>query len=292
MAKPTAEELLAALEDSIEDLDTTKIKAKVMIYGESGVGKTVEAVTLAQTINPTGKSILYIDAVEGWVSLRNHKGLTNNVRRMVYRGVSQLDILASAIEARKAPFDKIGTVIFDELSTMSKKDLDIVLAGRAKNDPTKDPDVPTQPDFFANTERMRRLVMKMLPLDCNIIIVAHNRTDKNQKTGVETIGPAFMPKFSETLRENLHLVGHMTADERILDEETVYIRKIQVHPSRTVIAKSRVGGLSIHNDPNELNGAVLEWMVGAREEEVEEREPVTIDEEISAEEDDPALVVD
>src|SRR4249919_211375 len=104
-----------------------------MIYGPNGVGKTVEAARLAKSICPPGKKILYVDAVEGWVALLNHSDeqLTSNVSRMVYDSISQLALLGNAIAAKVAPFDNIGVLVFDELSRMSKKDLDIVLASRS-----------------------------------------------------------------------------------------------------------------------------------------------------------------
>lgn len=255
-------QLLEALNKSLVDLETASPTVNIMIYGESGVGKTVAAVEIAQKICPPGMKILYIDAVEGWVSLLNHPGLTNNVRRMVYQGISQLDAAEEAIRAEIAPFDNIGVIVTDELSTIAKFDLDKVLEGRTKKDPTKDPDVPTQPDFFANTERMRRACMKLFRLPIHQVHIAHMRDDKDEKQRV-TIRPDFMPKLSKSIREGLSVLAYMTANERSSSDGSIeYVRALQTHPTTRVVAKSRIGGLGIHCTVSEFISVTRQWLQG------------------------------
>lgn len=255
-------QLLEELNKSIVDLNSERPTAKIMIYGESGVGKTVAALEIAQKIRPTGTKILYVDAVEGWVSLLNHPGLTNDVQRMVYQGISQLDAAEQAMREGLAPFDNIGVLVTDELSTIAKFDLDNVLKGRSKNDPSKDPDVPTQPDFFANTERMRRACMKMFRLPIHQIHLAHMRDDKDDKQKV-TIRPDFMPKLSKSIREGLSVMAYMQANERTKSDGTVeYVRSLQTHPTTRVTAKSRIGGLGIHCTVSEFISVTQRWLQG------------------------------
>lgn len=270
VAEKSVDPILDALLDSMEDMESASANAKIMIYGESGVGKTIAALELAQAITPADKRILYLDAVEGWVSVLNHPHLKKRTTRMRYLGRSQIDKIAEEVDKEDSPITKFGTIILDELSTMSKNDLDIVLAARAKADKGKDPDVPTQPDYLSNTERMRRTSIKLLKTSANIILVSHLREDKDQRTGVVTIKPAFMPKFSETLRENCHVVALMTADER-KDEEGVvsYLRLLQVHPTKGSVAKTRVGGLDIRVEVGDFIQALTEWMQGSREDQDE-----------------------
>lgn len=276
------EKILQGLLDSMEDMEHASPLAKIMIYGESGVGKTVAALQVAQAITSPDKRVLYLDAVEGWVSLLNHPELKKRVTRMVYKGRSQIDAIADYVGKEDSPLLQFETVILDELSTMSKNDLDIVLAQRSKADAGKDPDVPTQPDYLSNTERMRRTATKLLKAGVNIILVSHLREDKDQRTGVITIKPAFMPKFSETLRENIHVVAYMTADER-RDEEGVvsYLRALQVHPTKGVVAKTRVGGLTTRVDVDEFINTYIEWQRGDREEQNED-EIIILDEPVDA----------
>lgn len=243
---------------------------KGCIYGDSGFGKTVCAVQLAQAITPDGKTIEYIDFLEGWVALLNHKaeGLLNNVHREAYEGISQIEVLAKFIKMGVTPFDNIGTVILDEFSSMVKADLDTVVKSRAAKDSSKDPNVPTQPDFYAGTERARRALTELLQANVNVIIVAHIREDKD-KSGAVVTRPAFMPNFSDTFRQMMHLVAHLTAEEFTAEDGTAtYKRSLQVHPTRRVNAKTRIGGLLPNVPPDALIPAVVEWMHGKRESEV------------------------
>lgn len=279
-----------ALKASMVEMNSVQPAAKIMIYGESGVGKTVAASEVAHAICPPGKQILYIDAVEGWVSLLNHPGLTDNVKRMEYQGISQLEYLAEALPVDEF-FQQFGVIVIDEFSTIAKFDLDTVLKARAKADPGKDVDVPTQPDYLANTERVRRAFMKLAKVNIHQIYLSHVREDKDEKQKTMT-RPALMPKLSQTIREGLHVVAYMTATEKTVDDKPVYVRALQTHPSRTIVAKSRVGGLGIHCTISTFNKVLVEWLKGNIE--TQEVQDVVEDksESIVRSDDDPAIVVD
>jgi len=260
-------EIIEALKAQREDLTTKHATLKALIYGESGFGKTVKVMEIAQAITPPEKTIEFIDFLEGWVSLKNHKGLTDRANRQRYAGLSQIEFLGEAIQEGIEPFNKIGTVILDELSAMSKSDLDIVLKTRAAQDSSKDPNVPTQPDFYANTERVRRAVTKLLQADINVLVVAHIREDK-LSNGIVVQRPAFMPAFSETFRQMMHLVANLSAVEFTADDGTQqYRRSFQVHPTRSVSAKTRIGGLPVVVTSEQLIPAIIEWMKGERKSE-------------------------
>lgn len=280
---PSAEELMAELVNSMESLEDATPYAKTMIYGESGVGKTVEAMEFAQLVTPVGKTIIFIDAAEGWVSLKNHEGLTRRTKRMAFKSLTQVDLLLQAISATSPnPFTDVGTIIIDEVSTVAKADLDYVLKVRAIRDPSKDKDIATQPDMGAATERMRRTFGTMLAMKINVVLVSHIREDKDERTGVTTIRPGMMPKLSTTIREKLHDVVHMTATEVSQANGSVeYNRSLQVLPTKGVVAKTRVKGLGVHTKPDAYNAAVVEWMMGKREtlpetEIVIESDPVSV----------------
>lgn len=258
------ERVIAALLAKREDLSKKIPYFKGLVYGESGFGKTVAAMQIAQAITPDDKTIEFIDFLEGWVSLLNHPGLTKRASRQTYEGLSQLEALAGAISEGVPPFNSIGTVIIDEISSISKADLDTVLKSNASKDKEKDANVPTWPDYYANTERMRRAVTLLLKSNINVIFVAHMREDK-LSNGVVVTRPSFTPAFSEIFRQMLHLVAHMTAKEDMTEDGSPnYKRLIQVHPTRTISAKTRIGGLPISLSTPALVQAIVEWMDGKR----------------------------
>lgn len=265
-AEPTGQEkaLLDALNSLVVPMVNTSPKFKGMFYGESGAGKTVLAMELAHKLKGDGK-IIYIDSVEGWVSLLNHPGLIDeSVMRMTYQGLSQLDTLIMAIVNGYAPYDDVTVIVHDELSVIAKLDLDRVLEVNAKKEAGKDPDTATWPDMNANTQRVRRVVTKLLQLPVHQIILAHQRDDVNEK-GKIIVRPDFMPKLSKSIRESLHMVGHMTAKEVRNGDDMDYVRTVQTHPTSSVIAKSRIGGLPVHSMGSELEVAILDWLGGKGE---------------------------
>jgi hypothetical protein len=259
----TQKEMLNALLEQMKAPTEDVQNITGIIYGDNGGGKTVLAVKLAQAILKWkgGGEILFLDAVNAWRSLKNHPELQPNLKRIPYSGKTQLDTIISAIESRPAGFENFKVIILDEASSMTDKDGDTVLAARAAKDPGKDPDVLTQPDMGATTERMRRSVIKLLRQDISVIFVAHQREDEDKSVGYKRIRPRFMPKFSGTIREGLDFVGHMTASpSQNSNGELAYQRFIQVHPSRAVIAKTRVGGLKLKETPDDFVAGVIRWL--------------------------------
>lgn len=291
--------IIEALLEKRENLGEKHANAKILIYGESGVGKTVETMRIAQAITPKGKTIEFIDFLEGWVSLLNHNGLTERTSRQQFEGLSQLEYLGEAITEKAPPFDKVGTVIVDELSAMAKQDLDVVLKARAANDSSKDPNVPTQPDFYSNTERTRRAITKLLSADINVLVVAHTREDKLSNGRMMT-RPAFMPAFSEIFRQMMHLVSYLSANEFISEDDgsAKYNRTFQVHPTQSVSAKTRIGGLPVTVTSEVLIPAIIEWMKGkrvtvsAKEAEVLKPEPASNEAIASATDDKFAITME
>lgn len=291
------EKLLNALVESMQDMEVTSPNFKAMLYGESGVGKTVMALQIAQAITPTDKTIIYVDSVEGWVSLLNHKGLTDRVIRMAYKGLSQIAAIVQAFDEQLPPFDKAGCIVLDEASTIARADLDNVVKARAKTTPGKDADVPVLPDMNVNTQRMRMSMMSLLQKDIHVICCAHIREDTDQRTGKVYTRPDFMPKVSKSLREMLHLVGHVTSEEQMVsnDGESEYRRLIQVYPTQSIVAKTRISGMDVHVSVDELIEATIEWLKGNRET-LEANEPLpdvdslVKEEEVESSDADPEVI--
>lgn len=256
---PTEAQILAELEDSIEDLEHASGLAKICIYGDSGVGKTAQTVMLAQRVVPPDKDILYIDSFEGWVTLQNHEGTRKRMKRIRWQNLTHAEYLVKAIKKKAGKFANVGGIIWDEFSSMANQDLDVVLEVRAKNDKNKDPDVASQPDMGANTERMRRLLWQILDLDVHLFFVAHRRIDEDDAK-VKVISPDFMPKLNKRFREPMHVVAHAVTNIKTTGDKEVVEYILQVHPTRRVVAKSRVGGLDRQVTWEVFSDTVVNWL--------------------------------
>lgn len=281
MANPSPAALLAELESSIGDMEGMTMRMKALLYGVSGVGKTVEAMELAQKCTPPDKRILYIDTGEGWVSLLNHPHLMARTKRMVYKGYSQIETLVNAIEANVPGYDDYGTIIFDEFSTTAKQYLHVVLDANEVNSLTEAPEFK---HWGILSRAVERTVWKLLLLkeSHNLILCAHERTKEDKATKIKSIAPSFMDSIEGTVKENVHIVARMTAEVSNREGTPLYIRKVQVHPTKLVTAKSRVGGLDILVSPEAFNKRIDEWLKAGgalvdeqSEVELENEKPVT-----------------
>jgi hypothetical protein len=236
----TTQNYLERLRATMESLTDSQPSFKGMIYGVSGVGKTVAAIQIAQEITPENKTIQYIDTAQGWVSLMNHQELiTDRVKRMRYSNLRQIEALTLAIRLGADEFGDIGTVVFDESTSAADTALDEVLKYRASQDRSKDPDTPTQPDYNTTTNRVRKAFNELLTLEgVHVIFVAHARKDKDNRN-IEVVSPSFLPKLGQKIKQPLHLIANLSGNE--IDQK--YVRIFQVHPTRTIDAKCRIGGL-------------------------------------------------
>lgn len=257
----TAQELLKELEDSFILLSDKRLTYKSLIYGVSGVGKTKEAMEEAQIVTPEDKEILFLDTSDGWVSLLNHPHLCRRTRPMAYKGLSQLTTLVDALEAGAGSFASVGTVVFDEISSAAKRDFVNVMDGTGLGEF----DAPEFKHFNIATRRLEKVLDQILRLreSHNLIFVSHMKERKDERTKIVTKAPSIMPAFAETVKESLHLVTFMQADIKHSNTETgpaSYYWSMQVHPSKMVTAKTRIGGLNVVVTPEQLHERLRTWI--------------------------------
>lgn len=253
--------MLAALEESFILMDDKRLTFKGLLYGVSGVGKTVEAMEIAQIVTPEDKEILFIDTSDGWVSLLNHPGLTRRTRPMAYKGLSQYEALVAALSEGAGSFGKVATIVFDEISTTAKRDLLNVAQATGLGEY----EAAEFKHYNIATRRMERILMELLKLreTHNLIFVSHMKERENKRTGISIRQPSVMPAFGETLKESLHLVAFMQADIKHSEKDTgtaKYVWTMQVHPSKMTVAKTRIGGLDIIVTPKVLNERLKTWI--------------------------------
>lgn len=259
MTSATTEEYLNRLRATMESLTDSRPSLKALVYGVSGVGKTVAAVQIAQKITPPDKTIQYVDTAQGWVSLLNHPQLINDrVKRMRYVNLNQIEVLTHAIRQGWEEFANIGTIILDESTSAADTTLDEVLKYRSGQDKSKDPDTPTQPDYNTTTNRVRKAFMELMTLEgIHVILVGHVRKDKDNR-GVEVSSASFLPKLGTKIKQPLHLIAHVTGNE--IDGK--YVRLFQVHPTLRVDAKSRIGNLEPMVKYETLETRIVGWLDG------------------------------
>lgn len=235
------------------------MRVKALLYGESGVGKTVEAFKLAHMCTPPDKRILYMDTGEGWVSLQNHRELMERSQRVAYTGLAQVNTMVQAVQAGLDGWNDYGTIIFDEFSTSAKQFKHVVFKANDLDELTEGFEFKHWGILSRNLEDTYWKLMELRESH-NIILVAHERIADRKKTGISQIAPSFMDSIEGTVKENVHVVARMTAEVVNLQGAPQYHRTMQVHPTKLVVAKSRIGGLDIIVTPDRFNERMQEWL--------------------------------
>lgn len=284
---PSKEEVLQELLGTMSDMDEATPYVRAMFYGDSGTGKTVLAMQTAQRLlSGTGK-ILFVDSSQGFATLavnERWRPLTANATRMRYQGISQLSTLAQAIKAevvgslggKPFNFGNVKVIILDESTDMSYQDLVFVSRYRTEKDKDRDePNENTWPDRNISYNRYREVIVELNALNVHIIHTGHV-DQKKDRTNIEITRPSFGPKLYESLIQPMHMVGFVSSSEEV----GKYIRRVRVQPTRTIIAKSRIDGLSgqvSFKDITEALGKFSEGKVAETEGIGEEEEFVGIE---------------
>lgn len=218
-----------------------------MVYGESGVGKTLLAGTAAyvEELSP----VLFID-VEGGTTTLSHFGED-----------AQISIVPDPDEDRPLRWPDLQkiyndlytgnhpykTVVIDSLTEMQKLAMNTVLNGVGKMTFEAEGNLPEFKDWHINTEQMRRLVRAFRDLPINTICtaladeVADPRTARSDNPRMLK-RPSFTKKLAQEIPAFFDLVFYLYSKQR--GESN--IRYIQTDKDNNVVAKCRVRGVPMH----------------------------------------------
>ena len=206
---------------------------KLCIYGPPGTGKTILGCTAPEVL-------LYAVEPNGPLSLRNHPDVKKNVVKiMEFRSLEQLELLIDKIEEVPDAFDFFKTLVIDTFSELQKEDLDGILKKEAAADASRNKYIPTGPDYNQNTERMRMILRKLEKKKKNVVLISHDKEEEDDTTGIIKSRPNLTPKLSGSLAGKMDIIGYLSLSG---SGETAK-RSLQVHPTRSITAKTRVGPL-------------------------------------------------
>jgi phage nucleotide-binding protein len=221
--------LLDLLMAKIGSVETHTKYLKILVYGMPGTRKTV--------FTATAPAPLIVDIEKGAHSIRNHPELSKNVKVLEFKSIKQAEVLLDYLGQTPVPEQLADrkTLVIDSFSELSKRDLDEILGDAASKDASRNKYLPTGPDYNISTEHMRQFASKLRDLPMHVIVTCHVKEEKDESTGRLLVRPNLTPKLAGTLAGMFDVVGYMQ-----LDNDTA---KLQVHPTNTVTAKTRVGGL-------------------------------------------------
>jgi AAA domain len=251
MTSQNNEAMISALLDTIIPDAENIPYFRGVIYGAEGSTKTVTACTV-------GTRVLLIETDPGGsVSLFNHPEIYRKVTRMRFEGLSQIQAIAENIN--DSVFDKYDTLVIDTVSQMVSHDLDVVTKSRLERKKI-DEEVPDWPAYRLNQNKVRRAITHLAAnARKHIVMTSHSRAEKD-KSGLTRTTLDMPQAVRQDITRICHLVGYMTADIIETNEGIAYRRQMQVHPTKLIVAKSRIGGLPVViNDPN-LGHIVSTWV--------------------------------
>jgi hypothetical protein len=259
---------LDALMESLYDTDDIALNFKGLLYGDPGARKTTTAAMIANRIsrNPNGYTIILVADPDGWQSLLNHPELEfgHRIRPMKYKGVSQLEALAEALDEELPQFVNVETLILDTLSNIASLDLDTVQKEKMK---VKGDKWNFEDDMWGvynqNSLRIKNAVLKLYLSPINIIATAHSREKLYPATGRTKTLPKFSPEIFAAVNSYMSMIAYMTANEAGVDSDgsVKYKTKVQYHPTASIVAKTRIGGLPAAEDNPDIPRIVDEWLI-------------------------------
>jgi len=222
---------------STKDLDITSPRINLLVYGESGIGKTVFASTASQ-LEKCSPALL-IDVESGVMS-----AATMGIE-IDYVTVNDLPELQAAMELGLG--GKYKTVIIDSLTELQKKLMSVLLKKAAIKDPSRDPYIAQMQDWGKNLELMRRIIMKMRDSSVHFIANALMSADRDERTGVVTNRPQLPGRLGNELAAFFDIVGALIASDK-----KEYFNRLVVRNAASYIVKDRTNRL-----PDDMYGPTI-----------------------------------
>lgn len=224
------DDILAALMARMTPFEARTKWLKAHIYGPPGVGKTVFACGIPKTL------LVAVEAA-GPDSLANHPDIKDNVTVLEFKSVKQVELLIQKFKEGK--LDQFDSIVIDSFSEFQKRDLDDVVRKAASMDSARNKYLPIGPDYNMNTEHMRQILSDLADLPKHIILISHVKEEKDESTGRVLLRPNLTPKLAGSVAGMVSLTGYLSTQ---INGGNV-TRTLQVQPSNTISAKTRIGGL-------------------------------------------------
>lgn len=203
----------------------------VLVYGESGVGKTRLAGTADDV--PEMRKVLIVDMEAGTFSLRASNPNVDIVR------VKSWNDMQEVYDALYAGGHDYKTVVLDSLTEIQKFNMYTIMNDVVKEHTERDIDVPSMREWGRNLEQMRKFVRAFRNLEMNTIFTALATSEKNARSGMITKKPSLSGKLANEVAAFLDVVVYMYVKELNGEQE----RFLLTSSTEEFVAKDRSAAL-------------------------------------------------
>ena len=270
----TLKQIMARMQDMENEVISKTLFA--LLYGSYGTGKTTLIAGIAQRLmRQFGGRTLYLDSAEGFASLDNLPKLKKGIDRISVKDPKDLMTIAEALKSGK--LKGYTVLLLDEVDSWFEIILHSYVREVTGTLPTEDlPEIEGK-HYAAPTQAMLNIINTFKAVDgLHIVMVAHDQ-QRGKEPKIVT-SPSLPPKLMKGINEKVHIVGLVEA----AISKDGYLRTVQVNPSKQVVAKTRIGGLTVKIDFKDLPGIVGDWVGSAQMEEAltaPEPDPEPVDDE-------------
>lgn len=222
--------------------------AKLFLYGDFGVGKTIVFCRWCKILHEhTGKKGLVITTDTGMDSIHNHPELLDFVEVVPYNGLSHLKAVGEAITEGIEGYDAFGAVSIDTVSQVQEEYLDWLLENfkfkgslrdiaepRKPGPDMKAQDITSLVDYKLSRDNMRGPIKSLVKAPIDVFFMAHLREPSfmDVQNGKIVRRPTLTEKVFQLIAREASLLGFM--------ERKGKNRTIQFETNTRTIAKSRI----------------------------------------------------
>lgn len=180
-------------------------KINMLVYGESGIGKTRLAGS-ADAV-PALRRVLLIDVEGGTLTLRDTYPEVETVRVKSWQDMQNV---YDALYSGKYDF---STIVVDSLTEIQKMSMDGIMRKLVEEYEERSADVPGLREWNINLEQTRKFVRAFRDLPMNTIFTALVKADKNPRTGAMKRKPSLSGKLADEIAGFLDVVVYLYAKE-------------------------------------------------------------------------------
>lgn len=204
--------------DTLGGLPVTETEAEqeyinVLIYGDSGVGKTV--LSGSASVVPELSPVVVLDIEGGTRSLEKRYP---NAKKIRITSFSQLEKVYVDLRDKNHGFK---TVVIDSLTEARAFGMYEIMKRALQNDPDRDPDLPGIGEWGKSAEQTKRLIRAFRDLPMNTIFVCLATTDQDKK-GRRLTKPSLPGKMGAEVAAFLDVVLYMYRKE---DPDTEEVKR-------------------------------------------------------------------